>query len=99
MQSLSARPAAQRARAPAPRARAVLVRAGGAAIAGDATARVRGGAQQVSWYAAEVASWPEWSPACRVAVKLGAASEPVQRGTRFELRQQLPLGLLAFPMR
>lgn len=57
------------ARAAAPRRAALQVRAIQAG-AHDHTARVRGNAQLVSWYCSDVASWPEWSPITKRAVKV-----------------------------
>jgi hypothetical protein len=68
-----------------------------AAGAADHTVRVRGDPGRVSFYCADLAAWPAWSPVTRSAVKLGAAGEPVARGSKFELEQSL-WGVLTYKM-
>lgn len=76
-----------------PRLRVVALQAGTA----DHTGRVRGDAQRVSWYVSDLTTWPAWSPITKSAVKLGVATDPVKRGSKFELKQEL-WGVLAYDM-
>lgn len=81
-------------RAPMRRPRAVLVRAG----ASDHAARVRGDAAQVCFFCSDLTAWPAWSPITKSAVKLGNQAQPIQKGTRFELQQELFGGVMAYSM-
>jgi hypothetical protein len=104
MQAATRRAAPPRAAAAAPQLhrpaaprRARLRVAALAAGASDHTVRVRGDPGRVSFFFADVAAWPAWSPVTKAAVKLGAAGDPIARGSRFELQQNL-WGVLSYKM-
>ncbi|KAI8471597.1 MAG: hypothetical protein J3K34DRAFT_520416 [Monoraphidium minutum] len=93
----AARAAPARALAPR-RGRARCVRpAAIQAGAADHTARVRGDAALVSYYCSDLAAWPAWSPITKAAVKVGVATDGVEAGAKFELKQEL-WGVLSYPM-
>lgn len=71
-------------------ARAAAVRVAAlAAGAADFTVRVRGDPGRVSFYCADLREWPSWSKITKSAAKLGPPAEPIGKGTRFELKQEL----------
>lgn len=86
-------PRAARA-APPPRRPRLRVAAG----VTDQSARVRGDAARVCFAVADVARWPEWNPITKSAFKRGDPAAPIQKGTRFELRQELFGGVYAYDM-
>ena len=94
--ALRAPPPPAPARAAAVRGRARAVRA--AAGVTDQSARVRGDPARVCFATADVGAWPAWSPVTKSAVKLGTPGAPIQKGTRFELKQELFGGIYSYAM-